>query len=126
MIIPELFGVSANIRKSKFIENGGYKKLPGNQQMLRNYIHYLEDSGQINREPEHRRIYDYVFDIPPGEQMLIDFGKETLSKTMHIRFICLLLHYSRFYASMHRTTNIPARQSTVVSAGLEDVLRNWS
>ena len=30
--------------------------------------------GQINREPEHRRIYDYVFDTPPGEQMLIDFG----------------------------------------------------
>ena len=69
-----------DVLEEKFIENGDYEKLPGNQQTLRNYIHYLEDSGQVNREPEHRRIYDYVFDTPPGEQMLIDFGEETLSK----------------------------------------------
>lgn len=67
-----------DVLEEKFIENGAYEKLPGNQQTLRNYVHYLEDSGQINREPEHHRIYDYVFDIPPGEQMLIDFGAETL------------------------------------------------
>lgn len=85
-----------DVLEEKFIENGDYEKLPGNQQTLRNYIHYLEDSGQINREPEHRRIYDYVFDTPPGEQMLIDFGEETLSKTTHIHFMCLLLRYSRF------------------------------
>ena len=94
-----------DVLEEKFIENGDYEKLPGNQQTLRNYIHYLEDSGQINREPEHRRIYDYVFDTPPGEQMLIDFGEETLSKTTHIHFICLLLRYSRFlcvYAQDHK------------------------
>ena len=85
-----------DVLEEKFIENGDYEKLPGNQQTLRNYIHYLEDAGQINREPEHRRIYDYVFDTPPGEQMLIDFGEEPLSKTTHIHFICLLLRYSRF------------------------------
>ena len=33
-----------------------------------------------NREPEHRRVYDYVFDTPPGEQMLIDFGEQALSQ----------------------------------------------
>ena len=54
-----------DVLEEKFIENGDYEKLPGNQQTLRNYIHYLEDSGQINREPEHRRIYDYVFDTRP-------------------------------------------------------------
>ena len=94
-----------DVLEEKFIENGEYEKLPGNQQTLRNYIHYLEDSGQINREPEHRRIYDYVFDTPPGEQMLIDFGEEPLSKTTHIHFICLLLRYSRFlcvYAQDHK------------------------
>src|SRR5699024_8494006 len=119
-----------DVLEEKFIENGDYEKLPGNQQTLRNYIHYLEDAGQINREPEHRRIYDYVFDTPPGEQMLIDFGEEALSKTTHIHFICLLLRYSRFYAFMHRITNITrkrlARRSTAVSAGLEGVLKNWS
>ena len=26
---------------------------------------------------QHRRIYDHVFDTPPGEQMLIDFGSFT-------------------------------------------------
>ena len=62
-----------DVLEEKFIENGTYDKLPGNEQTLRNYIHYLEDSGQVNREPEHRRVYDYVFDTPPGEQMLIDF-----------------------------------------------------
>ena len=51
-----------DVLEEKFIENGDYEKLPGNQQTLRNYIHYLEDSGQVNREPEHRRIYDYVRD----------------------------------------------------------------
>ena len=94
-----------DVLEEKFIENGEYEKLPGNQQTLRNYIHYLEDSGQINREPEHRRIYDYVFDTPPGEQMLSDFGEEALSKTTHIHFICLLLRYSRFlcvYAQDHK------------------------
>ena len=94
-----------DVLEEKFIENGEYEKLPGKQQTLRNYIHYLEDSGQINREPEHRRIYDYVFDTPPGEQMLIDFGEETLSKTTHIHFICRLLRYSRFlcvYAQDHK------------------------
>ena len=37
--------------------------------------------------------------------MLIDFGEETLSKTTHIHFICLLLRYSRFlcvYAQDHK------------------------
>ena len=80
-----------------------------NQQTLRNYIHYLEDSGQINREPEHRRIYDYVFDTPPGEQMLIDFGEETLSKTTHIHFICLLLRYSHFLCVYAQDVNSSKR-----------------
>ena len=85
-----------DVLEEKFIENGTYDKLPGNEQTLRNYIHYLEDSGQVNRESEHRRVYDYVFDTPPGEQMLIDFGEQVLSQAKQIHFICLLLRYSRF------------------------------
>ena len=118
-----------DVLEEKFIENGTYEKLPGNQQTLRNYIHYLEDSGLINREPEHRRIYDYVFDTPPGDQMLIDFGEQTLSKKKSVHFICLLLRYSRFlcvYAQdLNTTRKRPVGQSTAVFAGLEGVLKYW-
>ena len=80
-----------DLLEEKFIENGDYDSLPGNEQTLRNYVHYLEDSGQIDTSDEHRRVYDHVFDTPPGEQMLIDFGEETISKKLSIHFICLLL-----------------------------------
>lgn len=103
-----------DVMEEKFIENGTYDKLPGNEQTLRNYIHYLEDSGQVNREPEHRRVYDYVFDTPPGEQMLIDFGEQALSQAKQIHFICLLLRYSRFlcvYAQDHKYNSVEACQA---------------
>ena len=101
-----------DVLEEKFIENGTYDKLPGNEQTLRNYIHYLEDSGQVNREPEHRRVYDYVFDTPPGEQMQ---SRSTLSACCCVT--------AAFYASMHRTINTtlrkPARQSIGASVSLE-------
>lgn len=85
-----------DVLEEKFIENGSFEVLPGNEQTLRNYVHYLEDSGIVIYEPEHRRVYDYVFDTPPGEQLLIDFGELELTLKNHIHFICLLLRYSRF------------------------------
>ena len=83
-----------DLLEEKFIENGDFETLPGNEQTLRNFVHYLEESGQIDTGEEHRRIYDHVFDTPPGEQMLIDFGEVTLSRSSSIHFICLLLRYS--------------------------------
>jgi len=80
----------------KFIENGTYTELPGNEQTLRNYARYLEENGMINREPEHRRTYDHVFDTPPGEQMLIDFGEYAIDRKHSVFFICLLLRFSRY------------------------------
>ena len=94
-----------DVLEEKFIENGELESLPGNEQTLRNYVHFLEESGQIDTGEEHRRIYDHVFDTPPGEQMLIDFGEFTLSKRASIHFICLLLRYSRLlcvYAQDHK------------------------
>ena len=111
-----------DVLEEKFIENGNYDRLPGNEQTLRNYIHFLENSGQINREPEHRRVYDYVFDTPPGEQMLIDFGEVVLTKNTSIHFICLLLRYSRLlcvYAQYHKY------KSTGASAGWAAVPGHW-
>ena len=103
-----------DLLEEKFIENGDYDKLPGNEQTLRNYVHYLEESGQIDTSEEHRRIYDHVFDTPPGEQMLIDFGEETINKNLSIHFICLLLRYSRLlcvYAQDHKYNAVEACQA---------------
>lgn len=103
-----------DLLEEKFIENGDYEKLPGNEQTLRNYVHYLEDSGQIDTSDEHRRVYDHVFDTPPGEQMLIDFGEETIDKSLSVHFICLLLRYSRLlcvYAQDHKYNAIEACQA---------------
>ena len=103
-----------DVLEETFIENGSYDRLPGNEQTLRNYIHFLENSGQINREPEHRRIYDYVFDTPPGEQMLIDFGEAVLTGSSSIHFICLLLRYSRLlcvFAQDHKYNATEACQA---------------
>jgi hypothetical protein len=103
-----------DLLEEKFIENGEYDKLPGNEQTLRNYVHYLRDTGQIDTGEEHRRIYDHVFDTPPGEQMLIDFGEETLDQRRAIHFICLLLRYSRLlcvYAQDHKYNALEACQA---------------
>ena len=100
-----------DVLMEKFIENGDYASLPGNEQTLRNYVHYLERNNLINRSEEHKRVYDYVFDTPPGEQMLIDFGEQTIGKNKAIHFICLLLRYSRIlcvYAQDHRFNAIEA------------------
>jgi hypothetical protein len=103
-----------DVLEEKFIENGEYDSLPGNEQTLRNYVHYLEDSGQVNASEEHKRVYDHVFDTPPGEQMLIDFGEVTLSKKAAIHFICLLLRYSRLlcvFAQDHKYNATEACQA---------------
>ena len=103
-----------DLLEEKFVDSGEYDKLPGNEQTLRNYVHYLEASAQIDTGEQHRRIYDHVFDTPPGEQMLIDFGEETLDKRHSIHFICLLLRYSRLlcvYAQDHKYNATEACQA---------------
>ena len=103
-----------DLLEEKFIESGECEKLPGNEQTLRNYVHYLMESGQIDTGDEHKRIYDHVFDTPPGEQMLIDFGEETLNPKRSIYFICLLLRYSRLlcvYAQDHKYNATEACQA---------------
>jgi len=79
----------------RFVEHGDVDCLPGNEQTLRNYVHHLYQSDAIETEAETKRTYDYVFDTPPGEQMLVDFGQERVQPGVVIHFICLLLRYSR-------------------------------
>lgn len=103
-----------DVLEETYIENGSYEKLPGNEQTLRNYVHYLEEAGLIDTGSDHKRIYDHVFDTPPGEQMLIDFGEIALTRSRSIHFICLLLRYSRFlcvYAQDHNYNATEACQA---------------
>lgn len=103
-----------DVLEEKFIENGNYLKLPGNEQTLRNYVHYLWNNDIIARTPKNTRIYDHVFDTPPGEQMLIDFGQTDTEDRKPVYFICLLLRYSRFlivFAQDHRFNSEEACQA---------------
>ena len=94
-----------DVLEEKYIDSGLFEELPGNQQTLRNYVRYLRASEAVASTPKNTRIYDYVPDTPPGEQMLIDFGQQKISGGVVIHFICLLLRFSRFllvYAQDHK------------------------
>jgi len=86
-----------DVLEEKFIDGGEYEKLPGNEQTLRNYVKYLIDSKAVEATPKDMRIYEHVFDTPPGEQMLVDFGVMNLDSGKEVHFICLLLRYSRLF-----------------------------
>ena len=86
-----------DVLQERFIENGDYERLPGSERTLRTYIGHLASSGQIEAAEKEGRIYDHVFDTPPGQQMLIDFGEERVHKGLTIHFICMLLRYSRVF-----------------------------
>jgi len=94
-----------DVLAERFVEGGGYESLPGSERTLRTYIQHLISSGQVEEAGKDGRIYDYVFDTPPGQQMLIDFGEKRIKKGLAIHFICLLLRYSRMicvFAQDHR------------------------
>lgn len=94
-----------DVLAEKFLDSGAYEKLPGNEQTLRNYIRYLNDHNIVAAVPKNQRIYDHVFDTPPGEQLILDFGEMRFSGGKQVHFICLLLRYSRLfcvYAQDHK------------------------
>lgn len=84
-----------DVLEERFIENGEYDRLPASGRTLRNYVRHLEESGQIAVAAAGGRTYDKVFDTPPGEQMLLDFGEIRIGKGLTVHFICMLLRYSR-------------------------------
>ena len=94
-----------DVLMEKYVDVGECEKQPGNEQTLRNYIKYLTDNNIVEALPKNQRIYEHVFDTPPGEQMLLDFGEMRLDGGKQVHFICLLLRYSRLfcvYAQDHR------------------------
>jgi hypothetical protein len=89
----------------KYVDSGSIESLPGNEQTLRNYVKYLTESGIIDEMPKNQRIYDHVFDTPPGDQLILDFGEVRFEQGKQVHFICLLLRYSRLfcvYAQDHK------------------------
>ena len=86
-----------DVMMERFIENDEYEDLPGSERTLRTYIKYLIASGQVEIAEKNGRIYDYVFDTPPGQQLLIDFGELRIKDGLVIHFICMLLRYSRVF-----------------------------
>lgn len=63
-----------DVLEELFIENRSYDSLPGNEQTLRNFIHYLEETGQVIRDPDRKRVYNHMFDTPPGDQIPLPEG----------------------------------------------------
>jgi transposase len=84
-----------DVMMERFVETGEYEGLPGSERTLRTYIKHLIGSGQVEAAEKGGRIYDYVFDKAPGQQMLIDFGELRIKQGLTVHFICMMLRYSR-------------------------------
>lgn len=71
-------------------------QLPGNEQTLRNYVRWLRGTGQVPKPEKNGRIYEFVDDIPPGKQLIVDFGEQKIEDGITIHFMCMLLRFSKF------------------------------
>jgi len=85
-----------DVLQELYVDSGACERLPGNEQTLRNYVKHLRGTGAVPEGGKTPRIYDHVFDTPPGEQMLLDFGQQKLGTGETAHFICMLLRYSRY------------------------------
>jgi len=72
-----------------------YDKLPGKERTLRNYIQYLNKSGEINSN-DYVRLYTPVEDLPLGKQMQLDFGEIEIASGQRIYIFGVVLSASRF------------------------------
>lgn len=77
-----------------------FGKLPANENSLRNYIRYLEKSGEIEFI-ERKRYYTRVPEMPYGKQLQIDFGQIKNPRGGKYYIFGAVLSSSRFkYASL--------------------------
>ena len=73
--------------------------LPANENSLRNYIHYLTESGQLTLSNK-KRYYIKVPEMPYGKQLQLDFG-ETINSGRKYYIFGSVLSASRFkYAAL--------------------------
>jgi len=72
-----------------------YGSLPGNEQTLRNYIHYLIRTDKLKLN-ESIRIYSRVPELPFGKQMQLDFGQYRMPSGLKLFIFAALLSASRY------------------------------
>lgn len=72
-----------------------YGSLPGNEQTLRNYIHYLIRTDKLKLN-ESIRIYSRVPELPFGKQMQLDFGQYRMPSGLKLYIFAALLSASRY------------------------------
>jgi transposase len=72
-----------------------YGKLPGNEQTLRNYIHYLV-KNEVLVLTNKQRMYSRVDPLPYGKQLQIDFGEYTTKRGWKLYIFGAVLSASRF------------------------------
>jgi hypothetical protein len=74
--------------------------IPANENTLRNFVHYLIETGQLTLN-EKRRYYMKVPDLPYGKQLQLDFGQYTDNHGRKYYIFTAVLSASRFkYAAL--------------------------
>lgn len=85
-----------DVLEEQFVDSKVVDQLPGNQQTLRNYVHWLRGTNQVPQVENNGRIYEFVEEMPPGKQLIVDFGEQKIEDGLTIHFMCMLLRFSRF------------------------------
>jgi hypothetical protein len=72
-----------------------YDKLPAKEKSLRNYIHYLIETNEIELK-EQIRTYSQVPELPFGQQLQIDFGEYVTKSKLKLYIFAGVLSASRY------------------------------
>jgi hypothetical protein len=87
-------------------------QLPANENTMRNFVHYLIETGQLTLN-EKRRYYTTVPDMPYGKQLQLDFGQYTDKNGRKYYIFAAVLSASRFkYAALQEK---PFRTEDLIS-----------
>jgi hypothetical protein len=85
-----------DVLEEQYVDTKMVVHLPGNEQTLRNYVRWLRGTGQVPQPENKGRIYELVEGIPPGKQLIVDFGEQKIEDGITIHFMCMLLRFSKF------------------------------
>lgn len=84
-----------DLLEEMLVDTGELESLPGNQQTLRNYCAHLRKTGQVEEAPITARLFNFIEDPPPGEQIQLDYGVTKLHGGESIHFVCIRMRHSR-------------------------------
>ncbi len=72
-----------------------FTELPAGEKSLRNYIHFLERTGEL-KYTNKVRLYAKVPELPYGKQMQLDFGEYKLKSGLKLYIFAVVLSGSRY------------------------------